>query len=73
MERPGGRSGGNRLYHFAARATGTEILAQMLQPLAIGVIGGIVASMVLSLVVTPAVHCYRSLKAGMTNGVQGVA
>jgi multidrug efflux pump subunit AcrB len=32
--------------------------AQMLQPLAIAVIGGIVASIVLSLVVTPAVHYY---------------
>jgi multidrug efflux pump subunit AcrB len=32
--------------------------SQMLQPLAIGVIGGILASMVLSLVVTPAVHYY---------------
>ncbi|HUE05683.1 MAG TPA: efflux RND transporter permease subunit, partial [Bryobacteraceae bacterium] len=32
--------------------------SQMLQPLAIAVIGGILASMVLSLVVTPAVHFY---------------
>jgi len=32
----------------------------MLQPLAIAVIGGILASMVLSLVVTPAVHYYLS-------------
>jgi CzcA family heavy metal efflux pump len=32
--------------------------SQMLQPLAIGVIGGILASMVLSLLVTPAVHYY---------------
>ncbi len=32
--------------------------SQMLQPLAIAVIGGIMASMVLSLVVTPAVHYY---------------
>jgi Cu/Ag efflux pump CusA len=30
----------------------------MLQPLAIAVIGGIVASMALSLVITPAVHYY---------------
>ena len=32
--------------------------SQMLQPLAVAVIGGIVASMVLSLVITPAVHYY---------------
>lgn len=32
--------------------------SQMLQPLAIAVIGGLLASMVLSLVVTPAVHFY---------------
>jgi len=32
--------------------------SQMLQPLAIAVIGGIAASMVLSLVITPAVHYY---------------
>jgi CzcA family heavy metal efflux pump len=32
--------------------------SQMLQPLAIAVIGGILASMVLSLVVTPAIHFY---------------
>jgi multidrug efflux pump subunit AcrB len=32
--------------------------SQMLQPLAIAVIGGIIASMVLSLVITPAVHYY---------------
>ena len=32
--------------------------SQMLQPLAIAVIGGIMASMVLSLVITPAVHYY---------------
>jgi CzcA family heavy metal efflux pump len=32
--------------------------SQMLQPLAIAVIGGIMASMVLSLVVTPAIHYY---------------
>jgi CzcA family heavy metal efflux pump len=32
--------------------------SQMLQPLAIAVIGGILASMVLSLIVTPAVHFY---------------
>jgi multidrug efflux pump subunit AcrB len=32
--------------------------SQMLQPLAIAVIGGIAASMLLSLLVTPAVHYY---------------
>ena len=36
--------------------------SQMLQPLAIAVIGGILASMVLSLVVTPAVHYYLTRK-----------
>ncbi|MGI9072169.1 MAG: efflux RND transporter permease subunit [Bryobacteraceae bacterium] len=36
--------------------------SQMLQPLAIAVIGGILASMVLSLIVTPAVHYYMSRK-----------
>jgi multidrug efflux pump subunit AcrB len=34
--------------------------SQMLQPLAIAVIGGILISMVLSLVITPAVHYYLS-------------
>jgi multidrug efflux pump subunit AcrB len=34
--------------------------SQMLQPLAIAVIGGIVISMVLSLIITPAVHFYLS-------------
>jgi CzcA family heavy metal efflux pump len=34
--------------------------SQMLQPLAIAVIGGLVASMALSLIVTPAVHYYLS-------------
>jgi multidrug efflux pump subunit AcrB len=34
--------------------------SQMLQPLAIAVIGGILASMVLSLIVTPAVNYYLS-------------
>jgi CzcA family heavy metal efflux pump len=37
--------------------------SQMLQPLAIAVIGGIAASMVLSLIVTPAVHYYLQKKA----------
>jgi CzcA family heavy metal efflux pump len=48
--------------------------SQMLQPLAIAVIGGIAASMVLSLVITPAVHYYmagtrsRSRGESMANG-----
>jgi Cu/Ag efflux pump CusA len=37
--------------------------SQMLQPLAIAVIGGILASMVLSLVVTPAVSSKKRLRA----------
>lgn len=37
--------------------------SQMLQPLAIAVIGGILISMVLSLVITPAVHFYMTAKA----------
>jgi AcrB/AcrD/AcrF family len=36
--------------------------SQILQPLAIAVIGGIVASMVLSLIVTPAVHYFLAKK-----------
>ena len=39
-------------------ALGIGAGSQMLQPLAIAVIGGILASMVLSLIVTPAVHFY---------------
>jgi multidrug efflux pump subunit AcrB len=34
----------------------------MLQPLAIAVIGGVLISMVLSLIITPAVHFYLSSK-----------
>jgi CzcA family heavy metal efflux pump len=37
--------------------------SQMLQPLAIAVIGGVLASMVLSLVVTPAVHYFMTRRA----------
>ncbi|MGB8768324.1 MAG: efflux RND transporter permease subunit, partial [Candidatus Korobacteraceae bacterium] len=37
--------------------------SQMLQPLAIAVIGGITISMVLSLIITPAVHFYLSHEA----------
>jgi len=41
--------------------------SQMLQPLAIAVIGGILASMVLSLIVTPAVHyCLSDHRAGQS-------
>jgi CzcA family heavy metal efflux pump len=45
-------------------ALGLGAGSQMLQPLAIAVIGGIAASMVLSLVVTPAVHYYIGGKHG---------
>ena len=38
--------------------------SQMLQPLAIAVIGGILVSMVLSLIITPAVHFYLSHEEG---------
>ena len=41
-------------------ALGLGAGAQMLQPLAIAVIGGITISMVLSLIITPAVHYYLS-------------
>ena len=34
----------------------------MLQPLAIAVIGGIIASMMLSLLVTPTIHYYLARK-----------
>ena len=34
--------------------------SQMLQPLAIAVIGGVVISMILSLIITPAVHFFAS-------------
>jgi multidrug efflux pump subunit AcrB len=44
--------------------------AQMLQPLAIAVIGGIVASIVLSLVVTPAVHYYLAGGAATARATQ---
>jgi multidrug efflux pump subunit AcrB len=40
--------------------------SQMLQPLAIAVIGGILISMVLSLVITPAVHFYLSHESSST-------
>ena len=43
--------------------------SQMLQPLAIAVIGGILASMVLSLIVTPAVHYYLTSRDGREDPV----
>jgi CzcA family heavy metal efflux pump len=42
--------------------------SQMLQPLAIAVIGGILISMVLSLIITPAVHFYLSRDQGKPGG-----
>jgi multidrug efflux pump subunit AcrB len=44
--------------------------SQMLQPLAIAVIGGILISMVLSLIITPAVHFYLSQKESVESPVQ---
>jgi len=44
-------------------ALGLGAGSEMLKPLAIAVIGGIAASMVLSLVVTPAVRFYLGSKA----------
>jgi CzcA family heavy metal efflux pump len=41
--------------------------SQMLQPLAIAVIGGVLVSMVLSLIITPAVHYYLSGEAATQN------
>jgi multidrug efflux pump subunit AcrB len=41
--------------------------SQMLQPLAIAVIGGIAISMVLSLIITPAVHFYLSHSEGQSS------
>ena len=41
--------------------------SQMLQPLAIAVIGGIAISMILSLIITPAVHYYLTHKAGFAS------
>jgi len=42
--------------------------SQMLQPLAIAVIGGVLISMVLSLIITPAVHFYLTRNAGQMKG-----
>jgi multidrug efflux pump subunit AcrB len=44
--------------------------SQMLQPLAIAVIGGVVISMVLSLIVTPTVFYYANVKRGNVHGPQ---
>ncbi|HWZ44972.1 MAG TPA: efflux RND transporter permease subunit, partial [Candidatus Saccharimonadales bacterium] len=46
--------------------------SQMLQPLAIGVIGGVMVSMVLSLVVTPTVFFYASARAKSGENHEGV-
>jgi Cu/Ag efflux pump CusA len=43
--------------------------SQMLQPLAIAVIGGVLISMVLSLIITPAVHYYLGGKNSHGNQV----
>jgi CzcA family heavy metal efflux pump len=42
--------------------------SQMLQPLAIAVIGGVLISMALSLIITPAVHFYLTRNAGQMEG-----
>ena len=42
--------------------------SQMLQPLAIAVNGGVLVSMMLSLVITPAVHFYLGSRSGRGNG-----
>jgi multidrug efflux pump subunit AcrB len=42
--------------------------SQMLQPLAIAVIGGVLISMVLSLIITPAVHFYLSRRDELPEG-----
>ena len=47
--------------------------SQMLQPLAIAVIGGILISMVLSLIITPAVHYYLSRHQPSTEAAPPVA
>ena len=46
--------------------------SQMLQPLAIAVIGGILISMVLSLIITPTVHFYLSLKSTLDSELSPV-
>jgi CzcA family heavy metal efflux pump len=51
-------------------ALGLGAGSQMLQPLAIAVIGGILISMVLSLVITPTVHYYLTRKADRRSHVE---
>jgi len=46
--------------------------SQMLQPLAIAVIGGVLISMVLSLIITPAVHFYLGGKRPAPNGEENL-
>ena len=58
------RAGRGRRHVPLALALGAG--SQMLQPLAIAVIGGIAISMVLSLIITPAVHYYLSHEAPAT-------
>ena len=69
-DRDDGHGGGGR--HAAAFA-GLGAGSQMLQPLAIAVIGGILISMVLSLIITPAIQFYltrekRSRRSERTSG-----
>jgi len=47
--------------------------SQMLQPLAIAVIGGVLISMILSLVITPAVHFFMSGKEAVSGEVTSTA
>ncbi len=47
--------------------------SQMLQPLAIAVIGGILISMILSLIITPAVHFYLSREGARERKLDAVA
>ena len=47
--------------------------SQMLQPLAIAVIGGVLISMVLSLIITPAVYFYLSGKSDSDEGQPSLA
>jgi CzcA family heavy metal efflux pump len=53
-------------------ALGLGAGSQMLQPLAIAVIGGLTVSMILSLIITPAVHYYLSHEAGLSEPAEEV-